>query len=124
MARLPIDLYVNLLREGYTPDEIRNYSNGAGETPNNPTPAPETPNNPAAPENPNNPAPSAPETPNNPAPETPNNENAALLAEMRQLVAMMRNANIRDINMPTDTAPDAAQVMATILAPRANNEGV
>ena len=119
MARLPIDLYVNLLREGYTPEEIRNYSNGAGETPNNPIPA--------APEAPNNPAPAAPEAPNNPAPaapETPNNDGAALLAEMRQLVAMMRTANIRDVNMPTETAPDAAQVMATILAPRANNEGV
>lgn len=119
MARLPIDLYVNLLREGYTPEEIRNYSNGTPEPPNiisQPTP---------------DPAPTEPETPNiilqptpDPAPTEPentNNDSAALVTEMRQLVAMMRNANIRDVTMPSESAPDAAQVMATILSPQKNN---
>lgn len=115
MPKLSIDQYINLMQAGYSAEELNAY-NAGGEIPATPA-APETANPaPAAP-------PAAPETanPEPAAPENSPNEAQALVNEMRQLVALMRNANIRDINIPTETPPDAAQVAASILAPaRAN----
>lgn len=112
MPKLSIDQYINLMQAGYSAEELNAY-NAGGEIPAAPeiaNPAPAAP--PAAPEI-ANPEPAAPE--NSP------NEAQALVNEMRQLVALMRNANIRDINIPTETPPDAAQIAASILAPaRAN----
>ena len=120
MAKLPINTYVSLLSAGYTPEEIREYS----ENPNiisNPAPDPA----PAEAEKPNiisnpapDPAPAEAEKPNN-----PQNESEQLLTEMRSLLAMMRNNNINNITMPTETAPDPAQVAACILAPQNKKEG-
>ena len=54
-----------------------------------------------------------------PAPEpAPENESAALMRDMRELLALMRNNNIRNTTMPTETPTDAAQIMASILAPQ------
>ena len=111
MPKLSIDNYINLLNAGYSEEELNAYNAGAAL--------------PAAPEI-TNPEPAAPEIANpepaaHAAPDNSPNEAQALVNEMRQLVALMRNANIRDINIPTETPPDAAQIAASILAPaRAN----
>lgn len=117
MPKLSIDQYINLMQAGYSAEELNAY-NAGGEIPATPA-APEITNPaPAAPEI-AYPEPAAPAAPA--APENSPNEAQALVNEMRQLVALMRNANIRDINIPTETPPDAAQVAASILAPaRAN----
>lgn len=120
MGKLPINTYVSLLSAGYTPDEIREYSENTNIISNPaPDPAPaeaEKPNiisNPAP-----DPAPAETEKPN-----IPQNENEQILSEMRSLLAMMRNNNINNITMPTETAPDPAQVAACILAPQNKKKG-
>lgn len=116
MPKLSIDNYITLLRAGYSAEELNAY-NAGGEIPAEPA-APEIVNpEPAAPKIVNM-EPAAPAEPDN-----SNNEAQALVNEMRQLVALMRNVNIRDVTIPTETPPDAAQIAATILAPaRANKE--
>lgn len=126
MPKLSIDNYISLLRAGYSAEELNAY-NAGGEIPAEPA-APKIVNpEPAAPKI-VNPEPAAPKIVNmEPAaqaePVNSNNESQALVNEMRQLVALMRNVNIRDVTIPTETPPDAAQIAATILAPaRANKE--
>lgn len=120
MAKLPINTYVSLLSAGYTPDEIREYSENTNIISNpvhDPAPAEAEKSNIIS--NPGtDPAPAEPEKPNN-----PQNESEQLLSEMRSLLAMMRNNNINNITMPTETAPDPAQVAACILAPQNKKEG-
>ena len=104
MPKLSIDNYISLMKAGYSAEELNAYNAGG-----------EIPAAPAAPEI-VNPEPAAPAAADN-----SNNEAQALVNEMRQLVALMRNVNIRDVTIPTKTPPDAAQIAASILAPaRAN----
>lgn len=99
MARLTVAQYCAMLEHGYTAEELDVY-NREFDTPE-PTPAPEP-----------IPAPV-------PEPEpTPENENVALMRDMRELLALMRNSNIRNTTMPTESPTDAAQIMASILAPQ------
>lgn len=133
MAHLTVSQYLAMLEAGYSAEELDRYNReqSSPEKPNiisNPAQDPA----PAAPENPNiisnnapDPAAAAPENPNNPASatrENPNDEARNLIAEMHELVALMRNANLRNINMPTDPPPDAAKIAASILAPRNNTK--
>ena len=109
MPKLSIDNYINLLKAGYSAEELNAYNAGG-----------EIPEAPAAPEI-ENPEPAAPNIVN-PEPDNSNNEAQALVNEMRQLVALMRNVNIRDVTIPTETPPDAAQIAASILAPAKANK--
>lgn len=101
MAKLTVSQYCTMLEHGYTAEELDNYNREF----DNPDPAPDPAPEPA-------PAP-------DPAPEpAPENESAALMRDMRELLALMRNSNIRNTTMPTETPTDAAQIMASILAPQ------
>ena len=135
MAHLTVSQYITMLEAGYTAEELDRYNREQSTSEN-----PNIISNPAqdraaaAPENPNiisNPAQdraaAAPENPNisNPAQAataTPNEEARQLVAEMHELVSLMRNANLRNINMPTDPPPDPARIAASILAPRNNTK--
>lgn len=101
MARLTVSQYCTMLEHGYTAEELDNYNREF----DNPNPAPEP-----------EPAPAPDPTPEH-TPE-PENESAALMRDMRELLALMRNSNIRNTTMPTETPTDAAQIMASILAPQ------
>lgn len=118
MPKLSIENYINLLQAGYSAEELNAY-NAGGDIPAAPAAEPAAP--PAAPEI-TNPEPAAPEPAAPAAPDNSNNEAQALVNEMRQLVALMRNVNIRDVTIPTETPPDAAQVAASILAPAGANK--
>lgn len=134
MAHLTVSQYITMLEAGYSAEELDRY-NREQSTSANPNIISNSAQDQAAPENPNiisNPAQDratpAPEKPNiitNPAQttaENPNEEARQLVAEMHELVALMRNANLRNINMPTDQPPDPARIAASILAPRNNTK--
>lgn len=111
MPRLTIEQYMQLSAAGYSAEEIAVYN-----TEPNVISQPGADQAPAQPENTNISAPASAENTDEPS------EAQALVNEMRQLVAIMRNANIRSITMPTETPPDAAQIAASILAPAKANK--
>lgn len=112
MPRLSIEQYIQLSAAGYSAEELAAYNADPNEKS---TPVPD-------------PAQAEHEKPNDtPAPTVEHSndtkgESQSLLDEMRQLVAIMRNSNIRSITMPTDQPPDAAQIAASILAPAKANK--
>lgn len=101
MARLTVSQYCTMLEHGYSAEELDSYNReyDSPSVPPEPVPAPE------------------PVPVSEPVP-APENESAALMRDMRELLALMRNSNIRNTTMPTETPTDAAQIMASILAPQ------
>ena len=108
--KLPISDYVALRQAGYTADEIASYTASIMDEAQTSTPVEkpvETVENITPVEN-------TQPSGENVSRETPENETQSMLREM---LGLMKAGNINNLSHGGETVPDAAQVMASILAP-------
>lgn len=107
--RIKISEYVQLCRAGYSEQEIAEYCNSLAETPVSSTPIQTE----SAEKVTEPPAPVA----ENPAPAPAEQQENETQTMLRELLGLVKAGNINSLSHSNNPAPDACEIMASILSP-------